>query len=219
MSQTLTVEVADFVIRSKVEPLGVALLDPSRLAGIVTAVVDAGKGLGLATNQLRVEGSAPVLVDRVIEAYFPEQQILARVGPQQIDVHSSKANRASRVSAVVFFDQLVRSLSGTLGTGNAAVSTWSMHVREAIRLAPPAAPPLGEVVSTGIAFNYGAAAWDPTILATTLVVEPSTVVADGTFLSLTNVWARSEVLLVSRMEALWSYWQKQMNVSLQGVWS
>ncbi len=212
----MAVEVSDFTIRSRIEPFGSSFLDPAVLRQIVAQTVDSAKGLGLAFNQLRIETNAPVLIERGIEAFFPDTQILARITPQQIELQCGRAGRAARVTAAVFFDQLVKNLNPLLGTTNAAVTLWAVHVKGAIRPPSPPAPPLGSHTSTGFVFNYGTAPWDPSIMATSYVVEPSAHLPDGTFLSITNIWAKDEEPLVKRLDELWRQWQRLTGVELTG---
>lgn len=211
-----TVEASEFAIRSPIDPFGSSLIEPTVLSKVVAIMVDSGRGIGLAHNQVRIDTTAPVLIDRGLEGYFPETQILVRINPQQVTLQCARATRNSRVTAAVFFDELVRKLGPVLGTTNGGVTTWSLHVKEDVRPQSPPPPPLGESTPTGFVFNYGAAPWDQTILATSFVMEPSTLVPQGTFLSLTNVWAKDQELFVKRLDGLWSQWQTLAKLELFG---
>lgn len=214
---TLTVDSPEFVIRSKIEPAGVALLDPSKQAELVGHFLEASKGMGFNVGQLRVESRSSLFVERCIEGFSPEFQVLARVNPLELVVSCGRATRKGRVTTAILFDQLVTRFASLLGTSNAAISTWSFHAPEALVLAAPAGPTgLGAPTRVGHVFSYGAASWDASVIGSQVVVEPSSLISGGTFVSFTNVWAKSEESLIKRLDHLWSRWADLVGISLEG---
>lgn len=193
MASALEVRASDFVLRSSLpsKEEGLSVLTPGVLERVVRGVARAGRPLGLMTNQVQAELDSPKLAERYIDIFYPEPQLLVRLALDRIELSTSKLSRRARELAIELFDALVVELGSGFGLENGATTSWNLHVAgddSGFFPTLPQGPALGSPAKGGVVFNYGAAPWDDSVVATALILEPSAAFEQALFIGLRNVW-------------------------------
>lgn len=220
MVSALDVRSSDFLLRSPLKPkeTGVSLLTPGILERVLRGLARAGRPLGLLTEQVQAELDSPRLAERSIDAFYPDPQLLFRVALGRIEINTAKPSRRARELAVELFDGVVGEFGEAFGLENGATTSWNIHVSGSdLRLVPalPPGPVLGPSAPGGVVFNYGAAPWDASIIATSLILEPSAVFEQATFIGLRNVWRPDQERLSIRFARHIREVQAGLGVELQ----
>lgn len=205
MPSALDVRASDFVLRSPLQPKdnGVSLLSPGALERVVRGLARAGRPYGLVTNQFQAELVSPKLAERYVDAFYPEPQLLVRLALDRIELSTPKVRRRARELAIELFDAIVAELGESLGVENGATTALNLHVSGAdpsVFPQLPQGPALGPPAAGGIVFNYGAAPWDDSVVATSLVLEPSVAFEQAMFIGLRNVWRPDSQRLSARFD-------------------
>jgi hypothetical protein len=201
------------------------LLSGTETARVLDALLSSTRGLGIAADSIRIEDRAQRLADRWLEAYFPDRQTLVRFTVEGLEFQTSQSGVAARSHGTTLIEALAQGMGELLGFSNSCTTIWGGHVLPASstpgplewfsRNAPSQLPDMGTLASTGVVLNFGPAPWDSSVIASSLVIEPSAIVEGAWYLSVKTAWARAEEPLAPRFHRYFDAWQARLQLKLE----